>query len=331
MDSVEVVVSENEEITQSSVQSCKMTVPPLGTVVGTFSGITLVTVASGKDLRQRLAGPLPASDPEVLDILRTDFLDPPSNLPYNFTSNFLVEGQHSFTWPWIFNHLKEIFSEQRDGFFVEAGALDGVYLSNTLWLEMSLGWRGLLIEPDKDSYKALRSKHRKSWTSNTCLSSEPFPKKIIMVSHSADRQLIQKSYWWVYRGHSHELRKDHVVILDNDSPVDKTYSQVQCFPLLSYLLALNVSTVDLLSLDVQGTEVLILDSLLKSNSISVRVIVAEDEIGTFDHTHMERMGYTLVATGLDHIYVKKGDEILARNNIKERIAKLKVDQKRPER
>jgi hypothetical protein len=34
---------------------------------------------------------------------------------------------------------------QRDGFFIECGALDGEWLSNTLYLEKELGWRVILI------------------------------------------------------------------------------------------------------------------------------------------------------------------------------------------
>lgn len=34
------------------------------------------------------------------------------------------------------------------GYFVELGAGDGIYLSNTLWLEREKGWGGLLIEGD---------------------------------------------------------------------------------------------------------------------------------------------------------------------------------------
>ena len=42
--------------------------------------------------------------------------------------------------------IYEFFKNEPPGFFIEAGAYDGVYASNTLLLE-SIGWRGLLVEP----------------------------------------------------------------------------------------------------------------------------------------------------------------------------------------
>ena len=39
---------------------------------------------------------------------------------------------------------------------MEAGALDGVYLSNTLFLETKYNWTGLLVEAIEDSYRDLR-------------------------------------------------------------------------------------------------------------------------------------------------------------------------------
>jgi len=44
----------------------------------------------------------------------------------------------------ILPYLQDI----ENGFFVEAGALDGLFMSNTKTLE-DLGWNGLLIEPSK--------------------------------------------------------------------------------------------------------------------------------------------------------------------------------------
>ena len=43
--------------------------------------------------------------------------------------------------------VKEVFKGKRGGYYVEAGAFDGVTHSNTLALERSLQWDGLLIEP----------------------------------------------------------------------------------------------------------------------------------------------------------------------------------------
>jgi hypothetical protein len=40
--------------------------------------------------------------------------------------------------------LVDLFGRRFRGFFVEAGAHDGVDISNTLYLEKKLGWRGLL-------------------------------------------------------------------------------------------------------------------------------------------------------------------------------------------
>ena len=50
--------------------------------------------------------------------------------------------------------LQEVFQDQPPGIFLEAGAHDGWTGSNTYWLEASLGWRGILIEPVPGLYQA---------------------------------------------------------------------------------------------------------------------------------------------------------------------------------
>ena len=47
-------------------------------------------------------------------------------------------------------------NDQRGGFFVEFGATNGVKFSNSLYLERELGWRGILAEPARVWYPALR-------------------------------------------------------------------------------------------------------------------------------------------------------------------------------
>jgi len=46
----------------------------------------------------------------------------------------------------LHEEIKLIVGGARGGFFLEAGALDGIYQSNTAYLESYLGWRGILVE-----------------------------------------------------------------------------------------------------------------------------------------------------------------------------------------
>lgn len=66
---------------------------------------------------------------------------------------------------------------------MECGAFDGVYLANTLDLELDHSWTGLLIEANPSSYERLRGRNRKAWSSNVCLSLLPYPTKVCKFRH----------------------------------------------------------------------------------------------------------------------------------------------------
>jgi len=51
--------------------------------------------------------------------------------------------------------VAEFFNSKRNGYFLDIGAFDGVYYSNSYYLEKKLGWTGLLIEADPIYYKKL--------------------------------------------------------------------------------------------------------------------------------------------------------------------------------
>ena len=61
------------------------------------------------------------------------------------------------------------FVKKQRGFFIEIGACDGVYLSNTLLLEKS-GWDGIICEPSK--YWQMRNRSRKCIISKKAIFSE---------------------------------------------------------------------------------------------------------------------------------------------------------------
>lgn len=65
---------------------------------------------------------------------------------------------------WVLMMLKE----KKDGFFVEFGACDGIYMSNTWLLEQEYGWRGILAEPNPYWVNSLKN-NRKAHIDNSCV------------------------------------------------------------------------------------------------------------------------------------------------------------------
>ena len=51
--------------------------------------------------------------------------------------------------------VHSIIGDKRDGYFIELGACDGLYLSNTLFFERNLNWNGICIEPNDNYIKEL--------------------------------------------------------------------------------------------------------------------------------------------------------------------------------
>lgn len=66
---------------------------------------------------------------------------------------------------WVYG---DVFNEKRGGYFVDIGAHDGIYLSNTYILESRYRWSGLCIEANPVTYRSL-AKNRRVPTLNLCL------------------------------------------------------------------------------------------------------------------------------------------------------------------
>ena len=68
------------------------------------------------------------------------------------------EQQASCQIPHLGWYLSKFLGERADGFFVEVGAFDGVYASNT-WGLAARGWGGLLVEPVPEFAAVCRLNH----------------------------------------------------------------------------------------------------------------------------------------------------------------------------
>lgn len=178
-----------------------------------------------------------ADDRTLIEILRNYYLEPPSTLPYNLSKPNRENpsaGQAQF--------VDEFLNKKQNGFYVECGAYDGENWSNSLFFERFRNWTGILIEGNPFMYKELKWKNRKAYTLNACLSLRKYPvmETFLAASIPVLGRVVNPS----------ENRKKKQV-----------YVEVQCFPLYSVLLALNQLQVDYFSLDIEGTERSLLDSI----------------------------------------------------------------------
>lgn len=175
-------------------------------------------------------------DPRLINLIRNYWIENPSDLDYNLEFPDVLDPSAGQA-PFIDNRMKF----KNKGFYVECGALDGETRSNTLMLERLRSWEGLLIEADPANYKLLKKKHRKAFTINACLSIYPFPVMMQFKQRFNQGKLLENS---------DDLKEKKGDVIE-----------VQCFPLYSILLAINVTRIDFFSLDVEGDELKVLQTL----------------------------------------------------------------------
>ncbi len=179
-------------------------------------------------------------NPRLIREIRDYWIVPPSRWHTNLESPKQSDySQHS--------QSKVIASvlQKNGGFFVECGAADGELYSNTLFFEKAKNWTGLLIEPDAQYFQALLKKNRNAYIINACVS----PESRALFLNFTSAQLAG--------GLTEYMEEAHLNFIEEHEP-QFTFSEVQCFPLYSILMAIGASYVDFLSLDVEGPELHIL-------------------------------------------------------------------------
>ncbi|CAC5412229.1 unnamed protein product [Mytilus coruscus] len=172
-------------------------------------------------------------DPRLISLIRNYWIENPSDQPYNLKHPHVIDpsiGQAAF----VDNRL----NFKNDGFFVECGALDGETRSNSLIFERTRNWNGLLVEADPSNYELVKKKNRKAFTINACLSIYPYPVKMQFKKNFNEGKIVQ----------------------DENSKGESTVD-VQCFPFYSIMKAINVTHIDFFSLDVEGAELQVLQTI----------------------------------------------------------------------
>ncbi|HZO37432.1 MAG TPA: FkbM family methyltransferase [Solirubrobacteraceae bacterium] len=142
-----------------------------------------------------------------------------------------------------------------NGFFVEAGANDGLEQSNTYWLERFHGWRGVLVEAIPALYRNAAAERPDAQVFNCGLVSSSYDEPTITLRYAGLMSLVPGS-----RGSAEA--DDEWVEMGTKLRWEKPYEvAVPARTLTSVLEEAGAPRPDLLSLDVEGYELEVLRGL----------------------------------------------------------------------
>lgn len=166
----------------------------------------------------------------------------------------------------ILPYLKDI----ENGIFVEAGALDGLFMSNTKLLE-DLGWNGILIEP---SYEACKK----------CLENR---KSTIVWGALVSKNYKEDKIYGDFHFDGTEGKGAWSSVTHNRDASDKMV-YVPAMTLSNTLRTFGITKVDFLSLDVEGYELNALKGL-DFKEFDVKYILVEVNTRDYDLEDMDEL------------------------------------------
>lgn len=143
----------------------------------------------------------------------------------------------------------------REGFFIEAGANDGIDQSNTLYFEKYQGWTGVLIEPIPALAEKCQVNRPRCITENYALVSFENPLDRVELYHCNLMSFVEGAM-------ETELEKEDQIktacAVQNIKPSKLT---VNAKPLSTILNARGIENIDFFSLDVEGLELEVLKGI----------------------------------------------------------------------
>lgn len=168
-------------------------------------------------------------------------------------------------------NMIEIMEQKRNGFYIEAGCNDGRTQSNTLLLEEDYGWTGLLIDPNPKRIAECKANRPNSIVEHYALVSDMYDKTTIFGNfdcsdvYSSLMSVVFDSGDWT----NNQLDEERIEKRQRFGSIE-----VPAITLTKLLENHNVKNVDLLSLDVEGYEISVLNGL-DFNRFSPKYILIE--------------------------------------------------------
>lgn len=179
--------------------------------------------------------------------------------------------------PWLENNeqgrvdlkILPCLKDLEKGFFVEAGALDGLFMSNTKTLE-DLGWEGILIEPSAKA-AAKCKQNRKSVVENCALVSKDYKEEKVAGDFFFDGEEGLGAWSGIHRS-AYGIRS---AVLVRAITLDKILKHH------------DIKKVDFLSLDVEGFELEVLKGI-DFKTTNITYILIEVNLNDYSLQELER-------------------------------------------
>jgi len=157
--------------------------------------------------------------------------------------------------------VDKLLRNMSDGFIVEAGANDGLQLSNSLFFEVNRHWGCLLVEPDPWQYKALAARNRSCYSIQSGLALDKTGEELDFRASGPLGGFIKG---FQNQTEAREWTKKN----------PKKAINVKTYPLDLLLKSIGIKTVDYFSLDTEGSEDVVLQNV-NFGAIEFGVITVE--------------------------------------------------------
>lgn len=202
-------------------------------------------------------------------------------------------------------NLYDYLNKIENGFYIEAGANDGLLQSNTLDLE-SNGWEGILIEPSPDNAKKC-SDIRRGTTINAALVSFDYKDSFIEGDFNLNSP-------------SSKVSSIPEYITDFQNEIFESTIKVPARTVDSIINEFNINKIDFFSLDVEGYELEVLKGmdfdkirpkyfLIETSNKPYYQKIIQDFMDSNDYEHIDRLHYTesvgLNGQGNDDLFMDK--------------------------
>lgn len=157
--------------------------------------------------------------------------------------------------------IDNFFKNKTGGTFVELGAIDGLTFSNTYTLEKYFNWSGVLIEPSIELFDSLVSNRPKSKCYNYAISTKKGEVQFDVYDHPAMTQVS-------------EMRSP-----ESTGVIQKTVLY-PTIPICEILHDAEIKHIDFFSIDVEGAELDVLESMDWDISVDVMLLEIKNKVSS---------------------------------------------------